>query len=157
MKRLAEKSTPKDYYVYAWTWRNQIIYVGAGKGARVWHPLRKRTAHADTQPRRMNGMPRVHEIVQANPDLCHPHIVKQGLSKAQAIALESLTITKVAAGKYGPHALTNGYGLPVKKDSMRMLKLTCPKCGVIVRASRKVLDSGKVGCLPCGKLLTATP
>ncbi len=62
------------------------------------------------------------------------------------------TLNKIIArmGSY-PHAKLNLSMNPIKKQTTRMIKMECPECGYIARASRKlILESGPTLC-PCNK------
>lgn len=53
-------------------------------------------------------------------------------------------------GKY-PHAKLNLEMNPIKKQTTRMIKMECPPCGYIARASRKVIEQlGPALCGQCG-------
>jgi hypothetical protein len=45
-----------------------------------------------------------------------------------------------------PHAPLNGSGRPFKRDSTRLLKVSCPKCGYTCRITRMWIDRGLPRC-----------
>lgn len=53
-------------------------------------------------------------------------------------------------GKY-PHAKLNLEMNPIKKQTTRMIKMECPECGYIARASRKVLSEMGPALCPCNE------
>lgn len=102
-----------------------------------------------------------HELLHAavGPDEKHGPVFKQGMAaiglegKATATEVhkgsalwEKLAAVGVAVGDY-PHATLDKELRP--KQSTRLLKVECPKCGYTVRVTRKWLDVGVPTCC-CG-------
>lgn len=59
-----------------------------------------------------------------------------------------LKVCLVQLGKY-PHRRLNLDMGPVKKQTTRLIKMTCPKCGYVARATRvHILEKGPLWC-PC--------
>lgn len=66
---------------------------------------------------------------------------------------EMLAEIKVWNAKLGdyPHAVLNPKGNPVKKQTTRLIKCECGKCGYNVRVTRKWLDEIGAPLCPCNK------
>lgn len=105
----------------------------------------------------------VHEVVHAVVGLKEKHNKVFGKC-ARAMGLEGkLTATHAGeelrksacdwAGKLGdyPHAQLNPGYRPTKKQTTRLIKCECPKCGYNVRVTRKWLDESGAPLCPCNK------
>lgn len=64
--------------------------------------------------------------------------------------LKELSVIVKKLGPY-PHAMLDPKKSPVKKQSTRLLKAECPKCGYIVRVTQKWIDEAGLPTCPCGK------
>jgi len=108
-----------------------------------------------------------HELLHAavGPDAKHGSPFKQGMAaiglegKATSTEVhkgsalwEKLEATAEAVGEY-PHARLDKESLP--KQSTRLLKVECPKCGYTVRVTHKWLDVGTPTCC-CGTKMKET-
>lgn len=108
-----------------------------------------------------------HELAHASDDCASGHGATFGKAARRLGLAGKLTAThagpELAAtlkdvakglGKY-PHKGMTLSDKDRKKQSTRMLKLECPKCGYTVRTTRKWLEVGLPEC-PCGKRMVAS-
>lgn len=107
----------------------------------------------------------IHEVVHAVVGITEGHNKVFGKC-ARAVGLEGKLTSTFAGegllekckelfkilGKY-PHAKLDPRKSPVKKQSTRMIKMECPKCGYVARTSQKWIDArGPVSCPDHGKM-----
>ena len=146
MKRLKDGAIPKGRYVYAWKVRGRVVYVGLGSGRAVWKFLNPGAAL------RVGMYSDIAKLLQTTPESDRSAwLLGEGLTPRQAKELKVATVG--AAHTRDGTVLRNRQRLPVVKQTTRLCKLTCPGCGVIVRASRAAYEKATLGCFSCDRPL----